>query len=202
MKHMNNNDFEKRVLESLSLPQKYAILLLNANNTKPIKGLLWYQKELYLLSKNIDKLEKETDFESDFMGPYSEIADEELEQLKLYDIFELEGYKLKLTLFGKKIANSLDKSIRRDEKEMISELKSLLNDMTQDELLCFIYYTYPEMTKESIKFDKIASKREKIALDLYRKGKISLGKTSEIAGLPIEKMIEELKTKGVEVYSH
>jgi len=192
---------EKRILDSLTISQKYAILLLSSNNFESIKGKLWYQKELFLLAKNIENLEKLTDFEGDFIGPYSEIVDEESKQLELYEILESEDYEIKLTNFGRKIAKLLDKKIDQKEKEVIFELKSFLNDMTQDELLCFIYFTYPEMTKESIKFDKINLKKKEIALRLYKKGKISLGKASEIAEIPIENFINKLKAEGIKVYS-
>ncbi len=195
-------DFKKKILDSLTDSQKYGILLLGANNFEPIRGKTWYQKELFVLSQNIDKLKEKTDFEADFIGPFSEIADEELKQLELYDIIEIEGHKLKLTDFGEEVFRSVERDISNNEKEMVSDFKSLLNDITEEELLGFIYYTYPDMTKESIKFDKIKPKRKKIAFSLYRKGKISLGKASEVAGIPIENLIEGLKGKGMEVYSY
>ena len=148
-------DIKKRIFENLTETQKYTLLLLSANNFEPIKGKLWYQKELFLLSENNEELAEETDFEPDFMGPYSETADEELEQLESARVVEKEGNKLKLTGLGQEIAKIISGNTTAEEKEMIEDFKDMLNDLTEDELLGFIYFTYPEMTEESIKIKKI-----------------------------------------------
>lgn len=194
-------DIKKRILENLTETQKYTLLLLSANNYEPVKGKLWFQKELFLLAKNSDELAEQTDFEADFMGPYSESADEELEQLEFAKVVENEGNKLKLTGLGRDIAEILGKNTSDEEKEMIEDFKSELNDLTEDELLGFIYFTYPEMTTESIKIEKIKPKRKNIALSLFAKSKISLGKALEIAGMNIDTFIIEAKLKGIQIYT-
>ncbi len=194
-------DIKKRILENLTETQKYTLLLLSAKNYEPIKGKLWFQKELFLLAKNSDELAEQTDFEADFMGPYSESADEELEQLEFAKVVEKEGNRLKLTGLGRDIAEILEKNTSDEEKEMIEDFKSELNDLTEDELLGFIYFTYPEMTRESVKFEKIKPKRMNIALSLYAKSKISLGKALEIAGMNIDTFIKEAKLKGIQIYT-
>jgi len=194
-------DIKKRILENLTETQKYTLLLLSANNYEPVKGKLWFQKELFLLAKNSDELAEQTDFEADFMGPYSESADEELEQLEFAKVVENEGNKLKLTGLGRDIAEILEKNTSDEEKEMIEDFKSELNDLTEDELLGFIYFTFPEMTRESVKFEKIKPKRKNIALSLYAKSKISLGKALEIAGMNIDPFIKEAKLKGIQIYT-
>lgn len=194
-------DIKKRILENLTETQKYTLLLLSANNYEPVRGKLWFQKELFLLAKNSDELAEQTDFEADFMGPYSESADEELEQLEFAKVVENEGNKLKLTGLGRDITEILEKNTSDEEKEMIEDFKSELNDLTEDELLGFIYFTYPEMTRESVKFEKIKPKRMNIALSLYAKSKISLGKALEIAGINIDAFMKEAKLKGIQIYT-
>lgn len=193
-------DRKARILENLTETQKYALLLLSANKHIPIKGNLWYQKELFLLSKNINNLAEETDFEADFMGPYSETADEELQQLEFANVVVKEGNKLKLTNIGKEIAEIINKNTSDNEKEMIEDFKDTLNDLTGEELLGFIYFTFPEMIKESIKIQKIKPNRKNIALRLYAKSKISFGKALEIAGINIDDFIKEAKSKGIQIY--
>lgn len=194
-------DIKKRILENLTETQKYTLLLLSANNYEPVKGKLWFQKELFLLAKNSDELAEQTDFEADFMGPYSESADEELEQLEFAKVVENEGNKLILTGLGRDIAEILGKNTSNEEKEMIEDFKSELNDLTEDELLGFIYFTFPDMTTESIKIEKIKPKRKNIALSLFAKSKISLGKALEIAGMNIDAFIIEAKLKGIQIYT-
>lgn len=192
---------DSKIIGGLTPSQRYAILLLSANNFEPVRGELWYQKELFLLSKNINKLGESTDFAADYMGPYSETAKEEYTELKMCEILENEDYKIKLTSFGKKVASLLEKDITQEEIKIISELKSLLNDMSRDELLCLIYFTYPEMRTESVLFERINRKKKELVFSLYKKGKISLGKASEILETPIVTLMAELEKQGAMVYS-
>lgn len=194
-------DIKKRIFENLTETQKFTLLLLSAKNSEPIKGKLWYQKELFLLSENNEELAEETDFEPDFMGPYSETADEELEQLESAEVVEKEGNKLKLTSLGQEIARKINDNTNIEEMQMIEDFKDFLNDLTEEELLGFIYFSFPDMTEESIKYENIKPKRKNIALKLYSKSKISFGKALEIAGINIDDFIEEAKLKGIQIYS-
>jgi predicted HTH domain antitoxin len=188
-----------RLEDDLSLTQKISVLLLGANDFKPIKGKLWFQKELFLIAQNIPELDEETEFEPDFIGPYSEIADEELDHLRTEGIVAKE--KEKLTATGEALNDRLDKQFSLDMKQFISETKSFLNDLTKDELLGFIYYTYPKMRVESLEFERIEKIRKEIAVSLFRKHKISLGKAALIAGVSQEELIHLLHSIGVKVYS-
>lgn len=188
-----------KVQEYLSDIQKVSILLLGSNLCEQVRGKLWYQKELFLIAKNIPQLEEETDFEEDFLGPYSEIADSELEQLKIENI--VEPKKLKLTTFGKKISNVLSSKSSKNLLQLISDIKSFANNLSNDELLGFIYFSYPTFTTESLEFDRIKKNRLPISISLFEKGKISLGKAAEIAGISQEEMIKLLKEKGIPVFT-
>jgi uncharacterized protein YwgA len=189
-----------RIENYLTLTQKYALLLLSANTSQPITGKLWFQKELFLVSQNITRLEDETEFEGDLMGPYSEIADADLEQLKIEGLVDMNG-KIGLTAKGQEVANRLKLKTSKETAEIISEMKAFLNDLSQDELLGFIYFSYPNMTLESIKFDRIKAKRGEIAISLYRKKKVSLGKAAQIAGLSQEDFIKKAQANRVTVFS-
>lgn len=189
-----------RTEDYLTLTQKYSILLLNAHNNQPIVGKLWFQKELFLVSQNISKLEDETAFEEDLMGPYSENADADLEQLKIEGLVEANG-KIKLTTKGIEVANRLKLKTSQQSSEIISEMKAFLNDLSEDEMLGFIYFSYPKMVIESIKFERIKEKRQEVALSLYRKRKVSLGKAAQIAGLSQEVFIQKAKANRIVVYS-
>lgn len=185
--------------EYLSVTQKIAILLLGANLFEPIRGKLWFQKELFLVAINIPHLEEETDFEEDLLGPYSETADDELEQLQIEGI--VDKRKLRLTPFGRKLAKLLELKASKNLLQLVSDIKSILNNLTKDELLGFIYFSYPEMRTESVEFERIKENRRPIAISLYEKGKVSLGKAAEIAGLSQEEFIETLREKGIPVFS-
>ncbi|MCJ7430139.1 UPF0175 family protein [Candidatus Bathyarchaeota archaeon] len=190
---------KRRIEDDLSITQKVSILLIGANSFQPIRGKLWFQKELFLIARNIGELAEEADFESDFIGPYSEIADEELDQLKREGIVSKE--KVELTPLGRDVANRLRVQSPPAILKLVSEMKRFLNNLTKEELLGFIYYSYPEMRVDSVEFAEIDKNRVQIAISLFGKRKVSLGKAALIAGMSQDDFISELKATGVRVFA-
>jgi len=198
---MDLKEIKKKILGSLTETQKYAILLVGANDFQPIHGKTWFQKELFLISNNIDSLKEDASFESDFMGPYSENVNEALDRLAVYDIIEIKDSSIKLTEFGKSVFKSIYREINKEQKEVISDFKNLLNDMDYLDLLGFIYFSYPEFIDESTVKEKVFPRRKEIAIKLFIKGKISLTKASEMADMPLEEFVQVVKSRGAKVYS-
>ena len=160
---------------------------------------MWYQKELYLISRVITELAEEAEFESDLMGPYSELADEQTDRLRRENVIDSE--QKQLTRRGQKIVGKIESEFSPDTAKFIGEIKDFLNDLSKDELLGFIYYSYPDMRVDSLEFKRISTKREEIAVSLFRKNKISLGKAALISGLSQEEVIDLLQSKGVAVFA-
>jgi len=165
--------------------QKLILSLLYSKDSEPIKGATWFQKELFLIAKNFEDIQEDLAFDAYLFGPDSEVAEDELSELKKIKLVELDGKKIRLTKEGEIIARKVYSEDLK-KKQIIDRFKEFLNDLSLDELLAFIYFTYPEMTQESTVFQDIKNKRVPIAIALSRKGKISAEKGSEIAGLPIE----------------
>ena len=143
----------KKVIQ-LTIVQKYLILLLGALDFKPLPRKTWLQAGWFLLSQNIKNLGNEIYFESHHYGPYSELLDQELENLEILGIVKLNN-KIELTDMGRKVYNRLVGRLSPDELELIREIRSELDDLTEEELLALIYFSYPEMTRESRVLDKI-----------------------------------------------
>lgn len=182
-----------KFIEDLSELQKYIILLLKSNREEPVKGNTWFQKELFLMAKNIPILNEESSFKPDMFGPFSENAEEQLEGLEMDDVINKVGNKICLSKFGEKIADSIEQKMSKNVLRMISDFKYLLNDLTDEEILTFIYFTFQEYTEESLVLKKIGKNRKSIAIKLYKKEKISLQKASELSGIPLEKFVRELE---------
>jgi len=192
--------FKERILREMEedIVKKYSLLLLDANNNEKIKGKTKFMKELFLISKNVPELEYEADFEAYGYGPHSDYGSDALEEFEVLNLVDtLNGYRL--TDLGKEIAAILKKLISKDELEMIEDMKQLCNDLNTDEILALVYYTHPEMTVESLVKDGIDKKRRSIALSLLKKGKVSIGKASEIAGMSMNSFYEMLKERKIKV---
>ena len=184
----------------LTLTQKYILLLLSANDNQPITGKVWFQKELFLASKNLPRLAGEAEFEGSLMGPYSENADADLDQLRIEGLVELNG-KIRLTAKGQEATDRLKQKASKETQELLSDMKSFINDLSEDEMLAFVYFSYPDMTIESIKYEQIKEKRVSLAISLYRKRKVSVGKAAFIAGINQEDFIRIAQASGISVFS-
>jgi uncharacterized protein YwgA len=181
----------------LSPVQAFLILLVGSRNSEPVKGKTWLQKEMFLITKNTS-LKNELYFEPHFYGPYSETVEVELENLAILELIKADG-EIRLTHKGEEAYSDLLKVVSREKLELIEEVKEELNDLSEDELLAYIYFSFPETTKEAVRFENIKKKRIKLALNLYEKGKVSLGKASEIAGMSTKSFIDYLRDAGLEV---
>jgi predicted HTH domain antitoxin len=177
--------------------QAFLILLLGSRNGEPVRGKTWLQKEMFLIAKNTG-LKEEVYFEPHFYGPYSETIDTELENLQILELVAENG-EIRLTGKGKEVYANLLKIASTEKLELIKEVKEELNDLNEDELLAYIYFSFPETTKEAVRFENIERKRAQLAISLYEKEKVSLGKASEIAGMDIKAFMDEIRRKGLKV---
>ena len=191
--------------EEIDAVEKYLFLLLYAEGPKkakyePILGNLWMQKEMFLVFRNIPSAEEE--FEGYLLGPFSELVDEYASQLIVSEYVNKDSEGLKLTEKGRKIASKLWEGEKDETKQMIADVKSLLNDMNRDELLVFIYSTFKEFTEESEIKEEIERKRVDASVSLFKKHKISLKRAAILAKLPVEEYVALLKSMRIPIYEY
>ncbi|MHA1593413.1 MAG: UPF0175 family protein [Candidatus Baldrarchaeia archaeon] len=186
------------IKEYLSDVQKLILILLWCCKRKPIKGKLWLQKELLMIAHAKPELFRELDFEAYLFGPHSERLDVELDNLRQLGLVT-DRPEIKLTRNGEELAELLARESDKETIKLAEEIKEWLNDLTEDELLAIIYTTFPNMTKESLKYKQVMKRRREIAIRLYQKGKVSLNRAAEIAGLPLEKFMNELKKLSISI---
>ncbi len=185
--------------------EKYLYLLLYAPGftsklNEPVKGDTWLQKEMHALSKLIPKLNLEFD-EYNF-GAFShglETVQVQSSNSGLIDQPDGHGMIL-LTRKGSNIAKKLWDEISEKEKNVISNLKNFLNEMSYWELIAFSYSTFPETTQKSEIKPEFSKTRLNSALKLFQRQKISLNKASRIADLSEEEFMSELKKRNIPCY--
>jgi len=191
-------------VDQLDPVERYLLLLLYAPDStdkfaQPVRGRTWLQKEMFLLSKLIRGLREHTEYDPNIMGSYSQIVDEVEDQFYISEYAERVGNSLKLSLEGKKLAEEVWVGASDDEKRVVSGVKTLLNDMSQIELLGFIYTEYPDTAINSEKKLEVEARRLDIAISLLQKGKVPLEKAAEIARQPLERFLRTLKEKGIDL---
>jgi len=189
--------------ESSDPIEKYLFLLLysegsSGQKVEPVRGDTWLQKEMFLIFRNIKTPREE--FEADYYGPFSETVDEYTEQLETSGYIARSANGLKLTLKGEQIASETWQNESEQNKQIIKDVKTFLNDMTIDELLVFIYSTYEEFAEQSEIKEEVERKRVDVSISLFRKHKISLERAADIAELPIQQYIALLQSRKIPIY--
>ncbi len=171
----------KKYCEHLEDEEKIIIYSLGVLNNTPIRSRTKLQKLLFLTSNVFEDYQDLLDFEPHLYGPYSEPIDDILEDLIKLDLIVEERKQYKLTNLGNDLYNRLKPD--GELKAVLEDFKLFLNDLTNDELLTFIYVTFPKYTSEAIKWNELKHDRTYYAKKLLKKHKVSFAKAAEIAGL-------------------
>lgn len=179
----NEIDFSPR--EELDNVQKIFLLLLDAKNGEPIPGNLWLQKEVFQIAKNLEPLERYLEYEPNVQGPFSEDVKNIVDDLQYLGFVKKKGRSLEITEYGKQIADKIKKKAKKDLLKLVEDVKKFMNDLSKEELLLYIYSSYPEMKEESLEKEEVNQRRKDIAKKLYENGKVSIEKASELAGVTI-----------------
>lgn len=179
-------------VRDLNNAEKIFLILLEADGGKAVPGSIWLQKEMFLIAKNLKPLENYLEFEPHIQGPFSETVKNILENLQFLGYVRKDGGRINLTDKGEHLVRYIYGNASEELIELIEDIKRFVNDLTKDELLVYIYYSYPEMTEESYEIGDIEEKRVDLAKRLYQKDKVSLEKASELAGRPLSEFKREI----------
>lgn len=175
------------VKDKLNQADELVIRLLGASEKEPVPRRLWLQKELFQIAKNMPKVEDYLDFQAHYQGPFSETVEAIEERLDTKGLITRDSSsgEIKLTERGEMVDEELQENIPEEVQHLIDDIKEFMNDLTKEELLTYIYYSYPEMTKQSVEKEDLDAKREEVAEQLYNKDKISLEKAAELSGMSL-----------------
>lgn len=176
---------------TLSGPGRLVLLLLDAAGSAPIPGRTHLQKEAFVVSRAVPALADDLGFEPYLMGPHSSVLADEAEQLELSELVTAANGPLVLTAAGKAYAAQIERRLPEHDWLRVTELKSLLNDMTRDELLAFVYFGLVEepLEEESEEYERLVPIRGRLARSLLKKGKVSPSRAAEIAGVALEQFL-------------
>jgi uncharacterized protein YwgA len=181
------------IVEDLTDLDLAILQLLHAGDNDPLKGKVAFQKEMFLIADYIDKIREQAEFIPHTFGPYSEAAENEMGNLRSLGLVKEKGHEYHITPNGIAALSKAKPVFNEEQVEAIQDYKEFLNDLTEYELLLFIYVSYPQFKEESAVYDRVIRKRIPTAISLYKKGKVSLEKASFLAGLPVEKFLDQAR---------
>ena len=180
---------------ALNDEEKLILFTIGSLNRAPIRSNIKIQKILFLISNVFKGFQDLLEFEPHLFGPYSETLDFVLDSLIKLGLVKKEGSSYCVTDDGQKLVKSLKP--KPELINVINDFKSFLNDLSDDEILVFIYASYPRFISESVKWDDLKPNRVSIAHSLLNKGKISFSKAAEIAGMSSVNFDKLLKSRGM-----
>jgi len=185
----------KEIYDDLEDEDKIILYALGVLDYEPLRSKVKLEKMLFLVSNVFENYRDLLDFDEYLLGPYSEIVNDALENLIRLGVVDQRKSHYYLTDLGKQLYDRLKP---QDELiQVLEDFKKFLNDLRDDEVLAFVYVTYPRFQKESKKWDGLKKNRIDIAISLLQKNKVSLSKAAEISGLNLTKFMGIIKKKGV-----
>lgn len=165
--------------------EKLVLYAIGAVDNSPIKSRIKIQKIMFLISNVFKDFQDLLHFEPHLFGPYSETLDNVLDSLIRLGYVQSIGSNFRLTSSGLNAYSSLKH--KPELAWVIDDFKLFLNDLSDDEVLAFVYASYPKYISESVKWDELKPRRKDFAISLFRKNKVSFSRAAEIAGLnPME----------------
>jgi len=182
-------------MEIYSAAERTILMLLYASGGK-VPGKLWFQKEMFELSKAFKDVAEELDFDAYSYGPFSEALDEYRDMLENSGFIE----DLTLTEKGKEISARFWETASIDEKNLIKNVVNFFERLDSDEILLYIYVTSPQMAERSEVKERIFRRRFNITARMLREGKISIGLASKLAGLPLSEMLRRVTKLGIKPF--
>jgi len=195
MKNPGNPNNIPKAPYALNDEEKLILFTIGSLGRAPIRSKIKIQKILFLVSNVFKGFQNLLEFEPHLFGPYSETLDYVLEALIKLGLVKKEGSSFLLTDDGQTLVRSLKP--KAELLTVINDFKSFLNDLSDEEVLAFVYSSYPQFISESIKWDELKPKRVSIALSLLNKGKISFSKAAEIAGMSTVDFDKFLRARGM-----
>ncbi|MDT7891089.1 MAG: UPF0175 family protein [Candidatus Nanopusillus sp.] len=196
MKTNVTNIFETLKEEFTLLEKIILVLLYLSRNNQKIDNLKLI-KMIFLISYDIKELREELDFKIYKTEIYDQNINDILDGLKQDGFIKIKNKYIMLTEKGIEVAEKIFKEFSKKEIDILEEVLDLFDGTTDDEILAVFYFKVPGFSELSGPLPKIIKNRKKLAISLYRKGKISIGAASEIAGMNIKDFMEMLKKKNL-----
>ncbi|MFA4825132.1 MAG: hypothetical protein WC593_08230 [Methanoregula sp.] len=181
------------IVEDLNDLNLVILQLLHAGNNAPLKGEVAFQKEMFLIADYIEKIGELAKFIPHTFGPYSEAAENGMRNLKSRGLVEEKYHEYYLTPHGVAALSKAKSAFTAEQIEVIQDYKEFLNDLSRDEILLFVYVSYPDFIEKSAVYERVIRKRIPTAISLYKKEKASLEKAAFLAGIPVEKFLDRAR---------
>lgn len=161
--------------------EEQLVLLAVGALGQPLRSKVKMQKLIFLIGNVIEGLHEDLGYEPHLYGPYSDKVDYMAEDLEGLGYIEHEGSRFSLTPKGEDEYEQLNPS--EDVRELVEDFKDFINDMTDDEVLTYIYTFFPAYIDEATEWERLKKDRVSRSVRLLRREKVSMSKAAAMAGM-------------------
>ena len=181
-------ELHRKILGAIDPPQRLIALLAASNGGAPIRGQTRLQKMMFLLSEMSDYMAEQCGYGADNYGPYSEIVGEAARHLGEIGVLCLDDRdgSVSITPVGRRVAEAIAEGEDGDTLDAIDSCKDMLNDLPADEVLAYVYSSYPRMAAQSVVYDRIRGSMERHIMSMLKKEKISSERAAELFERPLD----------------
>lgn len=168
------------------------VLVLSMEDRENQKAMskLHFQKAVYYF-ENLQQ-DKEISFSNYIYGGVSFELQENMDTLVESGLVTRVGTKYVLTPEGEDLAKKLVSEYEPDTLKKLKYAKHLLSDLSDKELLFFMYMTFKETQENSIEFRNLLKDKEKWVQKLFQKGRINSTTASEWLGISQRDFLDSL----------
>lgn len=192
---MNDNFDTLEYLNNMDAVQRVMIYTLGVSE-KPLNKMVQIQKLLFLTSKSLPEiLGEHFDFQKHKKGPYAEAIEENMKIFSSSGLIEGMGFGLSKRGYG--LYNIVESKVKEPLKSTIADYKNFISELSEDELLTFIYVRFPEHQKNSEEWKRLEADRVSRALSMLKKGVISASLAAEIANMNYFDFEELARKEGI-----
>ena len=184
-------EMHQRIAEALDPVQRLVVLLAASNGGEPIMGGTRLQNMVFLLSDLSDELVERCGYGAGSCGPHSEIVDEAARRLGEAGVLRVDGADggISVTPTGRRVAGEIARDADDYVLIAVDSCKDMLNDLPTDEVLAYVYLSYPRMAERSAARDRIMRNKERHVMSMLKKEKISAERAAILLGWYLEDVI-------------
>lgn len=166
--------------------RRLIVLLAASNGCEPIRGRMKLQKMVFMLTCGNGREGGSFGYGASGGGPHSDVVEEAARRLEDVGVLRTDGEDISVTQLGREVAGRIADGEDRRTLDRIDRYKEVFNDMTADELLTYVYSSYPDMAARSPTYDRVMSDKERHTVSMLVGGKIALGRAAEILDRPVD----------------
>jgi hypothetical protein len=157
----------------------FLMLILSMEDREKQKGMnkVHFQKAMYYFEKL--QQDREISFSNYKYGGVSFELAENMETLEESGLVTRVGTKYVLTHEGEELAKKLVPEYDCETLNKLRYAKHLLNDLSDRELLFFMYMTFPETQVNSREFENLLKDKEALVRKLFLKERINAATAAE-----------------------